>query len=95
MESNFSHGNEVSEPGYYRVQLDTYHVLAELTATAHAGMHRYTFPASKESHIIIDLVHGVNNQVTAASLKIKKYKFNHRLALYDWLGKASDNLFCD
>jgi predicted alpha-1,2-mannosidase len=70
-QSGFSHDNETARPGYYRVLLDKYQVLAELTATAHAGMHRYTFPASKESHILIDLVHGVNNQVTGASLKIE------------------------
>ena len=71
LRSGFSHENEFATPGYYRVMLDKYNVLAELTATAHAGMHRYTFPASKESHILIDLVHGVNNQVTEASLKIE------------------------
>src|SRR5882724_12280583 len=51
LRSEFSHANEFATPGYYRVMLDKYNVLAELTATAHAGMHRYTFPASKESHI--------------------------------------------
>jgi len=71
LRSGFSHDNEFAAPGYYRVMLDKYNVLAELTATAHAGMHRYTFPASKQSHILIDLVHGVNNQVTGASLKIE------------------------
>src|SRR5882724_6092767 len=74
LRSGFSHDNEFATPGYYRVMLDKYNVLAELTATAHAGMHRYTFPASKESHILVDLVHGVNNQVTDASLKIENKK---------------------
>src|SRR5882672_12002541 len=74
LRSGFSHDNEFATPGYYRVMLDKYHVLAELTATAHAGMHRYTFPASKESHLLIDLVHGVNNQVTEASLRIENSK---------------------
>jgi predicted alpha-1,2-mannosidase len=72
LRSGFSHDNEIVQPGYYRVLLDKYHVLAELTATAHAGMHRYTFPASKQSHILIDLVHGLNSQVTEASLKVEK-----------------------
>ncbi|HZF00349.1 MAG TPA: GH92 family glycosyl hydrolase [Methylomirabilota bacterium] len=74
LRSGFSHDNEFATPGYYRVMLDKYNVLAELTATAHAGMHRYTFPASKESHILVDLVHGVNNQVTDAVLKIENKK---------------------
>lgn len=68
--STFSHDEEVAEPGYYRVKLDTYNILAELTATAHCGMHRYTFPASHQSHILIDLVHGIGNEPTAAELTV-------------------------
>lgn len=68
--SPFKHQNESARPGYYRVSLDRYQVVAELTATAHAGMHRYNFPADVERHIVIDLVHGVNNQPTEATLQI-------------------------
>ena len=45
--SPFSHANESATPGYYKVTLDKYGVTAELTATAHAAMHRYAFPADK------------------------------------------------
>jgi len=55
--SRFSHVNEHAHPGYYAVKLDDANVLAELTATEHAGFHRYTFPASDESHILLDLTH--------------------------------------
>jgi predicted alpha-1,2-mannosidase len=69
--SKFSHEREQAEPGYYRVSLDTYGILAELTASAHAAMHRYTFPASSQSHILIDLVHGIGGHPTDAELKIE------------------------
>jgi predicted alpha-1,2-mannosidase len=69
--SSFSHNQETAEPGYYRVKLDRYDILAELTATAHAGMHRYTFPASEESHLLLDLVHGIGNKPVEASLKME------------------------
>jgi len=59
--SRFSHETEKAEPGYYRVMLDDYGVKAELTATAHTGFHRYTFPESKDAHIILDLNHGIYN----------------------------------
>ena len=49
---------EVVEPGYYSVPLTRYNILAEMTATERGGLHRYTFPASDESAIILDLVHG-------------------------------------
>lgn len=69
--SNFSHERELAEPGYYRVMLDSYGIRAELTATAHAAMHRYTFPASEQSHILVDLVHGLHNHSTEAELKVE------------------------
>jgi len=55
--STFSHDEEQAEVGYYSVMLADYGVRAELTATAHAGYHRYTYPASDSSRIIIDVGH--------------------------------------
>ncbi|MGL4851761.1 MAG: GH92 family glycosyl hydrolase [Phocaeicola sp.] len=49
---------EVMRPGYYSVPLDRYGILAEMTATARVGMHRYTFPESTESAIVFDLQNG-------------------------------------
>ncbi len=49
---------ELSVPGYYSIPLERYGVLAELTATARVGMHRYTFPASDDAAIVFDLVNG-------------------------------------
>jgi len=54
--SKYSHDNEFASPGYYKVLLDDYNVTAELTATNRTGFHRYTFPESNESNIIIDLL---------------------------------------
>jgi predicted alpha-1,2-mannosidase len=71
LKSGFSHDKELAQPGYYRVWLDRYQVLAELTATAHCGMHRYTFPAPDQSHLLIDLMHGLGNPPTDAALKIE------------------------
>ena len=49
---------ETSRPGYYSVPLQRYGILAELTATARAGFHRYTFPESDEAAIVFDLENG-------------------------------------
>jgi len=54
--SSFNHDNETATPGYYSVLLDDYNVKVELTSTARAGFHQYTFPASDSSNIIIDLL---------------------------------------
>jgi predicted alpha-1,2-mannosidase len=39
------------------VKLDDENILVELTTTARAGMHRYTFPATDDANIIVDLAH--------------------------------------
>lgn len=49
---------EIARPGYYSVPLTRYGITAELTATNRVGMHRYTFPASDEAGIVIDLMNG-------------------------------------
>jgi predicted alpha-1,2-mannosidase len=59
--STFSHANEVSQAGYYKVKLDEDNILAEMTATKRVGMHQYTFPKSDQSHIILDLMAGIYN----------------------------------
>ncbi|MVZ67092.1 glycoside hydrolase family 92 protein [Sphingobacterium sp. DK4209] len=59
--SPFSHDNEVAEPNYYKVKLDKHNILAELTTSTRVGMHRYTFPKSEDSHIILDLTSGIYN----------------------------------
>jgi predicted alpha-1,2-mannosidase len=55
--SAFKHSRENAVPGYYSVFLDKPQVMAELTATVHAGYHCYTFPQSENSNFIIDLKH--------------------------------------
>jgi predicted alpha-1,2-mannosidase len=49
--------DEVNHPGYYAATLTRYNVRAELTATRRVGFHRYTFPASRQSHLIVDIAH--------------------------------------
>lgn len=50
----FTHDGEVATAGYYAVNLPAIDCLAELTATNHAGVHRYTFGSSKDAHLFID-----------------------------------------
>ncbi|MCB9283573.1 MAG: glycoside hydrolase family 92 protein [Lewinellaceae bacterium] len=59
--SRYRKENESAEPNYYRVLLDDPHVLAELTTSTRVGMHRYTFPASADAHLILDMTHGIYN----------------------------------
>ena len=74
--SKIDHQKESAKPGYYQVNLLDYNINAELTATEHAGFHRYTFPQSSQSHILIDMNHSsavdieLNVRITSAQIKI-------------------------
>jgi predicted alpha-1,2-mannosidase len=52
--------DEVNHPGYYAAKLTRYNTRVELTATRRVGFHRYTFPASSQSHIAVNLAHCLN-----------------------------------
>ena len=51
----FSHDTEKASPGYYAVTLADSGIRAELTAGTRVGVHRYSFPAGKEAHLLLDL----------------------------------------
>lgn len=68
--SKFRHENEKASPGYYSVLLDDYNIKAELTATEHCGMHRYTFSDSNPYHLMIDLEHSLIKNSPYRSVKI-------------------------
>jgi len=68
--SQFSHAEEEASPGYYAVTLKDYGIKAQLTVSERAGFHRYTFPKSEASHILIDMNHGIGDQCTGAEIKI-------------------------
>jgi predicted alpha-1,2-mannosidase len=59
-------GAAPSGPGLGRRRADA--IAVELTATAHAGLHRYRYQASGPKHVIVDLAHGMQREVLDASL---------------------------
>jgi predicted alpha-1,2-mannosidase len=72
--SSFSHKQERAEPGYYAVDLLDYGIHAELTASARVGVHRYTFPAGKPTHILVDLrssIYNYSGKVLWSRLRIR------------------------
>jgi len=59
--SAYSHANETASANYYKVKLDDHNITAEMTTSQRVGFHRYTFPATEQTHIILDLMHGIYN----------------------------------
>lgn len=73
--SRFSHATEHAEPGYYAVTLEDSRVRAELTASEHVGVHRYTFADGAERHILLDLRSSIYNypgKVLWSRVRIRK-----------------------
>lgn len=56
--SRFQKTSESATPGYYTVTLDDAGVKAELTATVHTALHRYTYQQADSASVLIDLQHG-------------------------------------
>ena len=56
--SPFAKDTEEATPGYYAVTLAAPDVKAELTATPHAALHRYTYNTADSASLLIDLQHG-------------------------------------
>ena len=80
--SKFSHTSEVAEAGYYKVMLDDYNILVELTATERCGIQRYTFPKA-EASVFLNLTKAMNWDATKESnieftdsVTIKGYRFS-------------------
>lgn len=68
--SSFSHKNETASPGYYKVLLDDYNIIAELTVSKRVGFHKYTFPKDGIANVVLDLTHGIKDRPDSLYLKI-------------------------
>ena len=74
--SSFQKNSESATAGYYAVTLDEPGVKAELTATLHTALHRYTYNKADSASVLIDLQHGpawnekqYHSQVKACDVK--------------------------
>jgi len=68
-QSPYSHQRESAEPGYYQVELLQWGIHAELSATDHTGVARFTFPAGEPANILLPISHTLNN-TSAASVPL-------------------------
>lgn len=67
--TTYSHDNETVRPDYYSLLMDN-GVRAELTATARAGMHRYTYPAGETPRLMIDLLEGNRCKADSTGMRL-------------------------
>ncbi len=65
--STFDHQNEKASAGYYSVKINN-GVTADFTTTTRVGMHRYLFPKSNTSNLLLDMTH--RDECTEALIEI-------------------------
>ncbi len=53
--SDFEHTNEVAQPSYYKVYLDTWKATAEVTPTERAARFRFTYDQPGDSSVVLDV----------------------------------------
>ncbi len=71
--SMYSKETEKAHPGYYEVTLNDYDIDVALTVTRRCGFHKYRFPKSNQSNILIDMGHHVfdmGERVLVADLEV-------------------------
>jgi predicted alpha-1,2-mannosidase len=81
-QSPFSHSMESARPGYYQVRLLQWNINAELSATEHTGVARFTFPAGKPANVLVPISHTLNDTAGASirvvgDRRIEGYVENH------------------
>ena len=80
----FSHQNETFAPGYYAVYLPGAACLSEMTASAHAGVQRYTFDTKKDACLYFDaasILSGGSTRDAAVELDAEHNRLTARTTL--------------
>ena len=65
----FSHSGETASPGYYAVYLPEAGALCEMTATAHAGLQRYTF-SGRNARLVLDAASQISDSAKDAFVSV-------------------------
>jgi len=71
--STFRHEAEIAQPSYYKVHLDTWQVVAEVTPTERAARFRFTFEHPGAAYVVLDIFksdQAVSVQIIPAENKI-------------------------
>jgi predicted alpha-1,2-mannosidase len=90
--ASFSHANEIAEPGYYKIHLDSTDIDVELTVSKRSGIHKYNYNSSENQYLILDLEHRdelldykiqkVNDTIISGYRHSKAWANNQKLFYY-------------
>ena len=102
--SYYTHDTEKVEPGYYKLHLNDYGIDVEMTTTERVALHRFTFPKSAQSRIIMDLgdgngdvpietfIHQVNDTIVAGYRFSKGWAIDQREYFAMVISKSVNNI---
>jgi predicted alpha-1,2-mannosidase len=86
--SAFSHSSEVGEPGYYKVKLDSYNIIAEMTCAKRTSFYKFTFPASSDARILFDYTHvtqfSTTPNGTGTVIQVNNNEIKGEVTNYNW-----------
>ncbi|UCE14198.1 MAG: GH92 family glycosyl hydrolase, partial [Candidatus Heimdallarchaeota archaeon] len=82
--STFTHDKEVAIPGYYKVQLDTFNITAEMSASKRSAIHQYTFPESNSSWILVDKTHAIRDEAEGEIHQVNSKEINGYITSHAW-----------
>ena len=77
--SEFRHENELAQPSYYRVKLDTWKAVAEVTPTERCARFRFTFEEAGDAYVVLDAFNGGSSvEIIPGENKIVGFtRYNH------------------
>lgn len=70
---------EIATPCYYSVTFSN-KIKAELTATNQTGFHRYTFPSSDQSYLMVDFASSFGGTISSLERNVNNHEFTVRVA---------------
>ena len=84
------HSSELSRPSYYKVDLNTYHITAEMTATRRCGIFCFTFNNAGKGHLVVN----PNNDKGEGYIEVIPEKhqivgYNPVRRIYQGIGKSA------
>lgn len=68
--SRYDKDSEIAKAGYYGVRLSDYDIQAEVTATPHGGVMRFTYPQADTARVQIDLARRVGGTSTRQRIEV-------------------------
>ena len=68
--SRYDKKSEIAKAGYYGVRLSDYDIHAEVTATPHGGVMRFTYPEADTARVQIDLARRVGGSSTRQRIEV-------------------------